>query len=77
MRLVPGEVETALVLVRQGIEAQLRSPAHAYHQRVRQVRRQAGGRAKGGRPQAQRQRLVDWCCCCMCCVVLCCLLHVV
>ncbi|GIL74679.1 hypothetical protein Vretimale_2315 [Volvox reticuliferus] len=37
VRLVPEEVETAVKLVRQAIEAQLRNPLHSYHQRVRYI----------------------------------------
>ncbi|GLC40306.1 hypothetical protein PLESTM_001046900 [Pleodorina starrii] len=37
VRLVPEEVETAVKLLRQAIEAQLRNPLHSYHQRVRYI----------------------------------------
>ncbi|WIA12333.1 hypothetical protein OEZ85_012387 [Tetradesmus obliquus] len=37
MQLEPGEMDSVMLQVRQGIEAQLRSPLHAYHSRVRQV----------------------------------------
>ncbi|KAG2499479.1 hypothetical protein HYH03_002426 [Edaphochlamys debaryana] len=37
VRLVPDEVAMAVKLVQQGLEAQLRNPLHAYHQRVRFV----------------------------------------
>ncbi|GIL48315.1 hypothetical protein Vafri_4598 [Volvox africanus] len=37
VRLVPEEVETAVKLVRQAIEAQLRNPLHSYSQRVRYI----------------------------------------
>ncbi|KAG2437776.1 hypothetical protein HYH02_011151 [Chlamydomonas schloesseri] len=37
VKLQQQEVDNAVKLVRQGIEAQLRNPLHAYHQRVRLV----------------------------------------
>eukprot|EP00882_Tetradesmus_deserticola_P013219 GHRQ01014016.1.p1 GENE.GHRQ01014016.1~~GHRQ01014016.1.p1 ORF type:complete len:535 (+),score=251.96 GHRQ01014016.1:49-1653(+) len=37
MQLQPGEMDSVMVQVRQGIEAQLRNPLHTYHSRVRLI----------------------------------------
>ena len=37
LKLEAGEMDSVMVQLRQGIEAQLRSPLHAYHTRIRQI----------------------------------------